>query len=129
MRSAFALGVVPPLLCLWLAVQADPTPDVALPNVRVDCDAGGPVTPTVDYVLANITIIDRFLRVGGINGHKVESVMLDRAADEYARAQPSPAYVLALMAQCLPDAKVRYPAGYTTIARALYREAQRRPGS
>lgn len=127
MRAAPLFGLLPPFACAWLAVQADPVLEPALPPIHVDCAMGGPVTPAVDYILANVTITDRLARVGGINGRSVPRERIEQAADEYARAQPAPAVVLAMLAQCLPDAKVRYPVGYEIIARALYRETQRRP--
>ena len=119
MRTAIVMGVAPVLVCAWLALNAPPVASDPPVAVRVDCALGGPVTPAVDYLLANVTITQRLAVAGDLRGRAVPRERIESAADEYARAQPAPAVVLAMLSQCLPDAKVRYPVGYEIIARAL----------
>ena len=127
MNNAFLLGVIAPAMCAYFAFSEP----VATPEVQrtsaPSCDLGGPSGRVADYLALNVTVTDVLSRRGDMRGRAVPSERIEQAAAEYARAQPHPGALLALLTQCLPDAKVRYPVGYEIIAQALFREAQRRP--
>jgi hypothetical protein len=90
------------------------------------CTRDGILISQIDRLRAAVTIADRMIWQGGLNGRRLSLQQIRTDADKFAQLQVSPDVTIEMLGRCDETLLQKYPQGYWLISAALVRESARR---